>query len=301
MKLISWLKKKKSAKKKTIIPAGIAMVLMALGLGFFYNRAFGEQSGSSPTSSTDSRLKQAYDWLVAKGTNYGSATSLDWTTDWGSFWNRIAYAATWEPDGDAAVGDVLTGKTFYAGTGDRTIKTGTAVAGLDYSPQSLIDFDDASASDPTGEESTWTNPATNVWKDGRTGLYWSNSLGNYSNNFSGTHSLCDFFTTTPRGNYAGGDSDCGNAINACGTLSLTSGGSSNTDWYLPSQKELLQAVIDGMYNQAGSTFTTTSQFWSSTEYSGNNSYAWTVFLNTGWDYFLAKTTATYAVRCVRRD
>ncbi|MBW6441579.1 DUF1566 domain-containing protein, partial [Patescibacteria group bacterium] len=96
---------------------------------------------------------------------------------------------------------------------------------------------------------------------------------------------------------------CGDAINACATLSLASqeGQSADTDWYLPSQVELKRAYDNGVYNQAGSTFTTTSNFWSSTEYSSDSTSAWFVYLHSGdTNYYYGKTYSN-AVRCVRRD
>ena len=269
-----------------------------------------EQMGSSPDSGgAQSVIMRAYNTLVSKGTNYGSSSSPDWTLNHGTYWNRLIYSATWEPDGTATTSDVLSGKTFYSGLNDRTIQTGEASVGFspDYSQESLIQYDDyeagESSEDSALEESSWTSPATNVWKDTRTGLYWSNNLGNYSNSFPNQdHSTCDFFSTVPRGSYgtSGTDPDCGNAINACAVLNLTSGGTSNTDWYLPSQKELMRAYVDGMYNQAGATFTTTSNFWSSTEESANSDGAWAVNLVYGYSYLDAKTFGN-GVRCVRRD
>lgn len=186
--------------------------------------------------------------------------------------------------------------------------------GIDYSNQSLVEKDDAVAGDYTGEESAWTNPcpvasencSEDVYKDGRTGLYWSSSQGVADNN-NFTIADCAFFTTEPRGGYDGLDSDCQDnptgAINMCGVLSIDANddGVDETDWYLPSQKELQQAYIDGMYNQAGSTFTTTIYFWSSTEGSDYSDGAWRVSLYNGFAYVYNKTRSSDYVRCVRRD
>ncbi len=265
--------------------------------------------GSSPdTGGAQSVIMRAYNALVSKGTNYGSSSSPHWTANQGTYWNRIVYSATWEPDGTATEQDVLSGKTFYSGLNNRTIRTGTVSSfSIDYSPEQYVKYDDYSGSDYTGEESTWTNTnalsGSEVWYDTRTGLYWSKSLGGYTNSFSSPSTgYCDFYTSTPRGSYNGSDADCGNAINACGTLSLSStqGQSAKTDWYLPSQKELKQAYRDGMYNQTTTAFTTTSYFWSSTERSGNSTDAWAEYLNYGLAVYTSKTSSN-AVRCVRRD
>ena len=300
--LMDRFKKYKKLDKKLLTP----FLVLGFILGFMISsKSNAEQMGSSPDSGgAESVLVGSYNRLVSKGDTYGSSSSPDWTYNWGTYWNRIMYSAYWEPDGSATESDVLSGKTFYSGLDNRTIKTGEASAGFspDYSQESLIEYDDYEAGDSPEddavEESSWTSPATNVWLDTRTGLYWSMSLGSSSNSF--TISTCDFYTSIPRGSYSGGDADCGNAINACANLTLTSGGTSNTDWYLPSQKELQEAYASGMYNQAGATFTTTSFFWSSTECSDNSSYAWRVYLRSGYTGNSNKTVSS-AVRCVRRD
>jgi hypothetical protein len=131
-----------------------------------------------------------------------------------------------------------------------------------------------------------------------------------SNSF--TYSSCDFFSSSPRGSYDGSDEDCGNAINWCADLVL--GGRSN--WYLPTQKELMMAYIDGMYNQAGETWEDAASFtlglpssflvhesgnWSSTEASDEPGNAWRIFLMTGYSIADGKSNASIGVRCVSRD
>lgn len=205
--------------------------------------------------------------------------------------------------GTAGSQDITSGKIAWVGG---TQITGTASAAPNYTSMSLFNWDDGKGTETYGE-STWTNTAgtatTGVWKDSRTGLYWSNTQGALTTNiFPNTdHSTCDFFSTNPRGNYDGSDADCGIAINRCGALTLAAGGTSSTDWYLPSQQELMQAYIDGMYNQTNTTFASTNQFWSSTEHSGNSSNAWFVILDFGFTNTSGKSNGSFAVRCVRRD
>lgn len=286
------------------------VVFLVIGGSIFWylaDRAFGEQSGYSPTSSTDSRIKQAFDFLVGKGANYGVTDAPDWSNNWGATWNRIMESAAWEPDGTAVEADVVAPKTFYSGLNNRTIKTGTLPA-IDYSQQSLVEWDDykngGSADDSALEEAVWQLTAgsttTGVYKDTRTNLYWSVSQGSKTNVFPDTtHTGCPFFTD--RITYDGLTGACGDAINACGALSLASdGGAAKTDWYLPSQKELMQAYIDGVYNKTNTTWATTSCFWSSTEDSNNPAYAWAVYLRYGYTFTNTKVTSI-AVRCVRRD
>ena len=303
---------------------------------------FAEQSGGSPESNATSRVKTAYDWLLAKGANYGSTDAGDWSNNWGTYWNRIMEASAWEPDGTANAGDVVSGKTFYAGNGDRTQKEGTlaltgdattaqvadgatfysdsftklegtASLAPDYSLQILNEWDNYKEGDYTGDESTWTQKTASVYQDDRTGLYWSQAYTNdgsyYTNMFpNGDHSACPFFdgTTdqqkiTARTGYDGLDADCGDAINFCGSLELAiDGGVAKTDWYLPTQNQLMQAYLDGMYNQAGADFTTTEYFWSSSEVSGISKGAWYAYLASGFVFDVSKVS-TSALRCVRGD
>jgi hypothetical protein len=298
--------------KKTIV---IILCIVVFGLVSIktITTVIAEQRGISPESGVTSRLGTMSADLVTKG--YGSTSSGSWG-NWGSIWNRIYSASIWTPsDGTATVADVASGKTFYAGS-NRTKKTGTMSAAIDFSTQQYSARDDyggpngSGAEDYQGEEAVWTeiNSAAvpnKVWKDTRTGLYWSSTISTSMTN-SFTISTCNFFniTTYPyKGNYEGGVTACGDAINACATSTV--GGRS--DWYLPSQKELLQAYIDGMYNKAGTTlanaasFTTTNSFWSSSETSANSVRAWLQNLNNGSGRNSYDKTGGAGVRCVARD
>jgi hypothetical protein len=170
------------------------------------------------------------------------------------------------------------------------------------------------AEDYQGEEATWTDKTAGgntVWKDERTGLSWTGNLGSKLNQFE--LSTCAFFDAA-REDYDGtdvgvGNLQCGpaaNAINYCALLGNSTPYGGYSDWYLPSQKELMQAYIDGMYNKAGTTlttaaaFTTTSYFWSSSEESVDATFAWRVLLSGGYTYFVDKGVSGN-VRCVRRD
>jgi len=61
------------------------------------------------------------------------------------------------------------------------------IANVNYSFQSLAEWDDYKTGVYTGMDSTWTNTAgaatTGVWKDTLTGLYWSASQGQFSDIF----------------------------------------------------------------------------------------------------------------------
>ncbi len=322
---------------KKIIRVSIFVCSLCIIFGFSLNKiqstVFAEQLGSSPESGETSRIKTIYNSLVSL--SHGSESAGGWG-NWGTYWNRIRSAAEWVPSGNAtnsdvkngvtyygnsrtqltgtlslignaATTDVASGKTFYSNS--FTQQTGTANLAPDYSAQSKVVWDDnknssSSDGDNAGEESTWENTSgtasSGVWKDNRTGLYWSANQWTMSNLF--TVAACDFFISESRGSYAAGDSDCGNAINHCANLNLASGGTSNTDWYLPSQKELMQAYLDGMYNQTNINFATNLRFWSSTEDSLNDLNAWNLYFYNGSSAVGSKsTTSNQSVRCVRRD
>lgn len=275
------------------------MMLSLVSLVAVKTTVLAEQTGSSPESGATSRIKTAYDWLVAKGANYGATDASDWSNNWGSMWNRIMESAAWEPDGTATEADVASTKTFYAGNGDRTIKTGTAPPAVDYSTQKLATKDDWFGT-YKAEESSWTAVSGSpfagfaalnldsgtVKQDSRTGLWWSASSTTYPTNQ---------FTLSADGARPTG----GQAIAFCDALNTASYGG-KTDWYLPTQKELMTAYINGIYSQ-DPTFATTSNFWSSTEYSVNSGNAWSVNLYDGNAVNFHFKGNAYSVRCVRRD
>jgi len=277
------------------------LFLATFGIWQIGSTVLAEQSGSSPESGATSRIKTAYDWLVDKGVNYGETDASDWSNNWGSMWNRIMESATWEPDGTATEADVASTKTFYSGSGDRTIKTGTAPAAFDYSTQKLATKDDYLGT-YKAEESTWTavsgspfggygdlNLTTGkVKQDSLTGLWWS---------ASSIESPTNIFTLSSDGVRPIG----GNAIAFCNALNTANYGG-HADWYLPSQKELLQAYIDGIYSQ-DSDSDNGRYYWSSSQSSTNSLYAWYVRLSVGDTGLEPKDDGQgymYA-RCVRRD
>ncbi len=222
---------------------------------------------------------------------------------------------TWTFLGDAAVDQVLEGKKFYSNSGTLLTGTYTPPTPIDFSNMQYSTYDDYAGGDYLGwggtltddyqgEESEWSNMSVGediAWRDERTGVYWSAHQGTMSNIF--TMASCDYFTSIPRSSYDGSDSDCGLAINYCATLDFAG----RTDWYLPSQKELMQAYIDGIYNQAGideasaAAFVTDNYYWSSSEVSYSSGSAWVVSLYLGHTNGPNKTYTSRGVRCVSRD
>ena len=232
------------------------LILGLFGLWQIKLNVFAETSGSSPESSSTSRLKTLSDALIVLGV--GSTGSGAWG-DWGTMWNRIY-----------------------------------SVSSIDYSLQKNATEDDYFGV-YKAEESIWINETDGtvgatglssgeIKKDTRTGLIWSAaSSATYTNSFT---DLTD--GTRPTN---------GNSVLFCNGLNTATYGGKTT-WYLPTQKELMQAYIDGIYSQ-DTAFGTTGGFWSSSE-SSNSSDAWLVYLRTGSTGINAKGFG-YNVRCVRRD
>jgi hypothetical protein len=201
---------------------------------------------------------------------------------------------------------------------------------IDYSKQKNLVYDDyncannnqetnsaceAGDGEFTGEEAVWASSTDanlngalvasgKVYRDVRAQIYWadaydaisgSNTPDTLTNSF--TMSCSDAEVNNGaclQDNY----SVKGQAIQYCLDLSLdaTGDGVDETDWYLPSQKELMQAYLDGAGNNLPNA---DYSYWSSTEFYSNASYAWYAFLSYGITDFDSKTNGTYA-RCVRR-
>ena len=256
----------------------------------------------TPATGDASRLNTLYKAL--KTVSYGDELTNHSWGNWGIMWNRIYSAAVWTPnDATATVGDVVNGKTFYAGN-NRTLQTGIyTIPFVDFVGQSLCQYDNSGSPctpllSTAIPETTWTNTATNVWKDDRTGLYWTEKKSAATNSF--TYG-CGFFTN-PRGSWNG--IGCGNVVNACASLSqvAVTGQSAKTDWYLPTYKELQQAYNDKMLSKTGSVFTGSAYFASSTESH--------LIANAGKDFTLNTRDNTFLLivkgnfhdfRCVSRD
>ena len=86
-----------------------------------------------------------------------------------------------------------------------------------------------------------------------------------------------------------------NAISYCAGLNY---GGYSSGWRLPSQKELMQAYVDGIWTNKTKLSLQINYYWSSSTLSDNTSFAWIVLPNYGLTTNSAKTTTTY-VLCVR--
>ena len=97
------------------------------------------------------------------------------------------------------------------------------------------------------------------------------------------------------------DAEGGDAVNHCESLSLDAGGDTvdETDWYLPSQKEILQAVINGAGNNVPNA--NIREIWSSSLGSIDGSSIWSIQLSGGDSPGPRSDNSSYNVHCVRRD
>lgn len=197
---------------------------------------------------------------------------------------------------------------YYSGADSVTVSTSSINMFLNQKNQTKDDWVNSGGTtgEYTGEESTWTavsgSPfsnyntlnylgATNLYsgavkQDARTGLWWTDIMA-VGTTASTTSNVFGNATdgTRPTG---------GNAIGFCDALNAISFGG-YSDWYLPTQKQLMQAYIDGSANNLPNPG---DSFWSSTEDYSTTAYAWSVDLYNGFTAANTKVTSFY-VRCVR--
>lgn len=258
------------------VPAIIAIAVMTLLVGGAAYVSAETYPGGEDNGKT-SRLKQLNEELVSLG--YGSVSN---SPDWGADWNRISTAAKWHPNGDITPGDVAEGKKFY--NGSRTEQTGTVpLAG----PCPAQDWEDSadSANETDNCSISWAvaTPAKpgDDKQDPRTNLVWSKCLANSDGAVSFSSAVCSGFSWLDNG------------INNLGRTAKQLCSDRGDGWRLPTQKELMQAYIDGSYYNLSAA---TSYYWSTTEASDTN--AWHVNLATGYTRSIGKTSM-YRVVCVR--
>lgn len=214
-----------------------------------------------------------------------------------------------------------------------TFKAKTKLGSIDmFSPQKYQTIDDwvcsnaTSCAGPqveyTAEEGVWTSVAgspfnagfatsstplvyspfgTNVYlasgqvkQDARTGLWWSDAASTGAVTAVAT-STTNIFTLAGSAGYGDGTRPTGgNAIGFCDALNAINFAGHN-DWYLPTQKQMMQAYIDGSANNLPNPG---NAFWSSTEYYSSAAGAWYVALRYGYTGNNTKPNSYY-VRCVR--
>jgi len=149
-----------------------------------------------------------------------------------------------------------------------------------------------------------TNDSTNADKrDNSTGLVWSKKICDDENDYTQTWfwaNNCKYPNLL-----TGDDGTCDtHGEIACKCVKLTGEDKigcedlGDEEWRLPSQKELMQAYINGSWANLSSSH---YNYWSATTPSTNNTHrAWRVNLPDGNTYYTTKTNSDgYRVRCVR--
>ena len=290
---------KKLLKRKTVLIFSGGLVLGGLAVFFFYTRVLGEQAGSSPTSSSTSRIKTVSDDLTTKGK--GATASGSWG-DWGTMWNRIYSSAGYVYGQYNGTGY---GSANCTDTFDLNCYT-QAVGGVDdYNSNHTIPTD--------AYQVTWTTcNAGNTYcglgntggdiagaQDPNTGLIWSDRISSSANWFTANN--CKYPNELP--GYDGTCSTAGDIDCYCVKLTSSKTGcearvENGGGWRLPTQKELMQAYIDGSWG-SGLDYLA-SFYWSATTCTlgGQTPTAWTTYLGYGYTSNGSKT-GSYSVRCVR--
>lgn len=258
----------------------VVLAVVLVGAAFGGGIVYAESYPGGVDNGKTSRIRQASDDLATLG--YGS-TSND--PDWGAHWNRLVTAGQWTPPGDLTPSDVRSGKTFYSG--NRSEQTGALEA---VGPCPTQGWHDSNGNANTTDNcvSTWPAASPAVTGDDRqdpvTGLVWSQCLRNVSGVVEFDPASCTTWSwgATAAANVAVGEKT---AIEICSER--------GNGWRLPTQKELMQAYING------SNFNLTQPaagHWSATEFSAT--VAWGVNLSVGGTNDNAKTNSS-RVRCVR--
>jgi hypothetical protein len=185
--------------------------------------------------------------------------------------------------------DVKSGDVFY--NGSRTQQTGTYQSPGVCPTQQYTDYYGSPVTPTTNCSQTWTTASPTVTGDDKqdpiSGLVWSLNITNND----GTPA----FSTTAFWDWSWDGTSTSDSIAVGGktAVQLCSGMDGGGIWRLPSQKELMQAYIDGSYFNLTNP---SSDYWSSTiMYSGSAFY-----VNLGVGYAVTQPYSSgLSVRCVR--
>ncbi|GAI15326.1 unnamed protein product, partial [marine sediment metagenome] len=233
------------------ISVAICSVIVTAAIGYLLVRAGDFNPGSGPTAPTMKTLEDIYCKQL-----YG-CTSTSYTTDSPASPTSTMYNLT-------AIYDQV--PAFPNQEHQRYDDWNCANNNAEASSTC-----DAGDPEYVGEEAIWSSSTDSsldgalvvsgkVYKDERNGLYWSDAYDSTSGGGSPNFLTNQFGTTTEQ---CGSDEaiingtcdPCtwttkGAAIAFCCDLSLDSNGdgTDETDWRLPTQKELMQAYIDGAAN-----------------------------------------------------
>jgi hypothetical protein len=143
----------------------------------------------------------------------------------------------------------------------------------------------AGPGDPCG-----VNLAASAYKDNSTGLIWSKTMDTAANSYALDGANSQAITWYQANNCIGTFSTC------VKPHSPATGCEANAGWEVPTQKQLMQAYIDGSYGNLD--VGVIRYYWSATTDSNSTTSAWYVSLSYGSTNNNTKTNPLY-VRCVR--
>lgn len=273
-------------RRKDILIGAVIMVMVSIFSFLLGSSVYGSE-GSAPSNGQISRINTLYTSLGNLG--YGSDTN---TPDRGIYWNKIFTAATWTPEATVTESDVLAGKTFYSD--NRTAKTGTRYR-VGYCPTQAA-VDNGTTLYPNQhtnctESITWVSADDNIEgsdkMDPITGMVWS-----YPLYLSGSTPVFDQYSSASNWSYnANGANNIAVGNKTAAQLCSERG----NGWLLPSQKEMMQAYIDGAFwNLSQSSL----QYWLYTRLPAG--YYLSFNLGTGENGRASSGAATLVpVRCIR--
>ena len=274
-------------KNHLLLIIGVIIIMCSIGVVFWAQAAF-IQPTAGPTSSDQDFSENI---LGANNADNDFDSSLVVASSTGSIVERLKYMI------DIFYGYSQQKNLIWDDWKDGASSTANNLA---YAYDNAVDRNNEEgrwASTTDTDLGTETVASGIVKRDKRTGLYWSDCYGeqdgicdSISNSFVLDGAIADADD--------GLDAEGGDSVDFCESLSLDSDGDSTneTDWYLPSAKEIIQVYINGSANNIPNP---DRYFCSSTEVEDDLSDAWVVDLRNGNSNNTGKSIKNYA-RCVRK-
>ncbi len=246
-----------------------------------------EQSGSSPTSSSDSRMKRLVDNLTAS--NYGDPNGTVLSEDWGESWNRIGSAAQ-APFNDAVANGLTNGGNTDFPQDKGGIHDADPLPSGSYHSDWIVCGSGNNYCD-TGDSTMESTFQARM--DTNTGLIWSKRISSSDNWFTANNCAQPGSGANPGACASNGDPGCKCVKLTTGKTGCEAQGDGG--WRLPYQKELMQAYIDGSSQYLPDN---AAYHWSGTTNTTNTQNAWYTNLSNGNTNNNTKTN-TNSFRCVR--
>jgi hypothetical protein len=189
--------------------------------------------------------------------------------------------------------------------------TGQTIAGGSQNNGGVEDLNDGGAAPTDRYSRVWTlcisgtydattNPGGNycntgdsgaAYMDNSTRLIWSKSM-NASYGLDNTGSTMTWYIANNCTEQSGAGYTCTKKTSG------KTGCEANTGWFVPHQKQLMQAYIDGSYGFVSSNSGSSGFFWSATSVANVPTNAWLVTLGSGIVSYSSKSGDPYSVRCV---